>query len=345
MGFKLYETRTYKLVSTSDEINQYGIGDILNCTTLYNSQIVAFMFNEPRKRNGVFFFDDRNKKKIGGIAFGEQIEKFFVSHKLFAIFPKDKSKALLFEMKTLKYITTIHDVYKYSLCHGENLKEDLNKITLAHISSLNKNFIKLVVYLTDENTKKISMKMTMSINTNFTSIQSLEIIGEYVIASSSCGNKIHLYSVKDFSLMYCLFLGNFAYELGNFSFDNKYKFFMCSTNNKYIKLFKLKDIKDTNNGDNICSCEEHDDEEVDKNPRKRSLSFFLQKMLDDSTQMHCRYRYDSKYDNLAMFDSKNNDKFSIIESNGDVKIINFNRKKSGSVELKENFKWSKEIEL
>ena len=25
-----------------------------------------------------------------------------------------------------------------------------------------------------------------------------------------------------------------------------------------------------------------------------------------------------------MFDSKNNDKFSIIESNGDVKIINFN---------------------
>ena len=75
MGFKLYETRTYKLVSTSDEINQYGIGDILNCTTLYNSQIVAFMFNEPRKRNGVFFFDDRNKNFLLAISYARFSQK------------------------------------------------------------------------------------------------------------------------------------------------------------------------------------------------------------------------------------------------------------------------------
>ena len=123
--------------------------------------------------------------------------------------------------------------------------------------------------------------------------------------------------------MYCLFLGNFAYELGNFSVDKKNKFLMLSTNNKYIKMFKLKDLKENN--EDICSCDDHDDDEVDHNPRK-SISFFLQKMLVDTTQMHCRYRYDSKVDNLAMFDPERDDKFNIIESNGEVKVVNFNRK-------------------
>ena len=339
-GFRIYETKTYKQVSSSDDINKYGVGDIYNCTTLYNSQIVVFMFNNKEKRNGVFFFDDGRKTKIGCVVMTEEIEKFFVSHKIFALFPKNKSKVLLFEMKTLKYITTVNDVYKHSLNHAENLKTERNKITLAHISSLNKNYMKIIVYLTNDKSGTISKKMTMSINTNFNAIQTLELLSDFIIVSSSCGNKIHLYSLKDFSLMYCLFLGNFAYELGNFSVDKKNKFLMLSTNNKYIKMFKLKDLKENN--EDICSCDDHDDDEVDHNPRK-SISFFLQKMLVDTTQMHCRYRYDSKVENLAMFDPESDDKFNIIESNGEVKVVNFNRKKSGSAELEKNIKWNEEM--
>ena len=205
-GFRIYETKTYKQVSSSDDINKYGVGDIYNCTTLYNSQIVVFMFNNKEKRNGVFFFDDGRKTKIGCVVMTEEIEKFFVSHKIFALFPKNKSKVLLFEMKTLKYITTVNDVYKHSLNHAENLKTERNKITLAHISSLNKNYMKIIVYLTNDKSGTISKKMTMSINTNFNAIQTLELLSDFIIVSSSCGNKIHLYSLKDFSLIRMLLL-------------------------------------------------------------------------------------------------------------------------------------------
>ena len=191
-GFRIYETKTYKQVSSSDDINKYGVGDIYNCTTLYNSQIVVFMFNNKEKRNGVFFFDDGRKTKIGCVVMTEEIEKFFVSHKIFALFPKNKSKVLLFEMKTLKYITTVNDVYKHSLNHAENLKTERNKITLAHISSLNKNYIKIIVYLTNDKSGTISKKMTMSINTNFNAIQTLELLSDFIIVSSSCGNKMSL---------------------------------------------------------------------------------------------------------------------------------------------------------
>ena len=150
------------------------------------------MFNNKEKRNGVFFFDDGRKTKIGCVVMTEEIEKFFVSHKIFALFPKNKSKVLLFEMKTLKYITTVNDVYKHSLNHAENLKTERNKITLAHISSLNKNYIKIIVYLTNDKSGTISKKMTMSINTNFNAIQTLELLSDFIIVSSSCGNKMSL---------------------------------------------------------------------------------------------------------------------------------------------------------
>ena len=80
----------------------------------------------------------------------------------------------------------------------------------------------------------------IEIDFNSTEIKYLGFVSSYLIVSSLYGNKVHLYNIDTSEFKYCFFLGNFQYEISGLYLDNKEKILSIITNNKYLKLYKLK---------------------------------------------------------------------------------------------------------
>lgn len=94
---------------------------------------------------------------------------------------------------------------------------------------------------------------------------------------SQYGNKIHIYSLIDFSLQYCIYLGQSELKLINVSFSIKSRFtalLIINNNSLRINIFDLKNL---NENDHLCQCDDHNDEEVvrlDGNQLTRQGSVF-----------------------------------------------------------------------
>ncbi len=58
---------------------------------------------------------------------------------------------------------------------------------------------------------------------NSNGIRYFELVSSFLLVSSSFGNKVHLYDAATGEFKYCLFLGNFPYEISGLHLDNKEK--------------------------------------------------------------------------------------------------------------------------
>src|SRR5690242_15565628 len=82
------------------------------------------------------------------------------------------------------------------------------------------------------------------------------------MAFSKLGNKIHIYSLEDFQLKFCLFLTSSELIITNACFNDKSRFFSILSYNGEDLNLNLFDLKHCDSEDHLCQCDDHDDEEV-----------------------------------------------------------------------------------
>jgi len=233
---------------------------------------VEQMINSDSKTrlHNLILYDLKDDEIIGKITMKKYIEikDFLITKYFLIIMIENKNKCILFKTANFEYFKTISDVElgkivysddyyipKYiskkknqNLKEGNKNKETLknNKCILAYQDSNNKKIIHLKDCLFNSNgTKILGIKnRDIEIEKDFNSneMKYLDIISSYLIISSFYGNKVHLYDISKGIFKYCLFLGNFPYELSGIHLDNKEKIISVITNNKYIKLYKLNKL-------------------------------------------------------------------------------------------------------
>ena len=84
------------------------------------------------------------------------------------------------------------------------------------------------------------------------------------MAFSKYGNKIHIYSLEDFQLKYCLFLANHELKITNLCFNNKSKLFSILSYDGTDLNLNLFNLKLSSSEDHLCQCDDHDDDVIKK---------------------------------------------------------------------------------
>ena len=266
---------------------------------------------------------------------------------------ENKNRALLFKTSNLQYFKTISNaelgniaysddyfpVKRPSKKKGKNAKEaekskpaepPKHRCIIAYQDSTNKKNVVLMEFLFDETDTKILgvNNRNIEIEFNSTGLKYVGLISSYLIVSSAVGNKVHMYDASTGVFKFCLFLGNFPYEISGLHLDNKLKILSIVTNNKYLKLYKLNKLNKQ------CKCRSHNDEKVSMNEERGMFDKFKHKLGMGRNDFLCRFKvninlFDMK-DNktLIFFDRTCNDSVFVIQSNKNVKKLKFDRKKS-----------------
>ena len=317
---------------------------------------VEQMINSDSKTrmHNLILYDLKDDEIIGKITMKKYVEikDFLITKYLLIIMIENKNKCILFKTANFEYFKTISDVElgkivysddyyipKYiSKKNNQRLKEGdkneetskNNKCILAYQDSNNRKIIHLKECIfNSKGTKILGIKdRDIEIERDFDSneMKYLDIISSYLIISSSYGNKVHLYDISKGMFKYCLFLGNFPYELSGIHLDNKEKIISVITNNKYIKLYKLNKLSI------ICKCNSHNDANIAKEEKRGILDKFKHKLGIGRNDFLCRYKINYKdfdmKDNMTLvfFDKKVNDVFYMIQNNKIVKKLKFDRK-------------------
>ena len=204
-----------------------------------------------------------------------------------------------------------------------------NRCILAYIDYSKDNIVILNEYIwSDDYTKVLGFKITaLAIYFNSIRIKQLELVSNYLIVVSNLGNKIHIYDIKTSDFKYCLYLGNFFYEVSGLNMDNKKEIISVITNNKYLKLYKLNQL------DVVCKCNNHDDEKVSLKENRTIFENFVHNLKIGRNDIFCRYKinFNNKdiKDNktLIYFDDNDDESLYLIEMNKTVIKLKFDRNK------------------
>ena len=325
-------------------------------TQAADSKQQLILYNESKiKRHSLVLFDLKNYEIIGKITLKNfvEINDFLITKYFIIIMIENKNKALLFKTSNLQYFKTISNAELGSIAYsddyfpvkrpskkkGKNTKEvekskpvepPKHQCIIAYQDSTNKKNVTLMEFLFDETDSKILgvKNRNIEIEFNSTGLKYVGIISSYLVVSSAVGNKVHMYDLSSGVFKYCLFLGNFPYEISGLHLDNKLKILSIVTNNKYLKLYKLNKLSKQ------CKCRSHNDEKVSMNEERGMFDKFKHKLGMGRNDFLCRYKvntnlFDMKDNKTLIFFEKGcNDSLYVIQSNKNVKKLKFDRKKS-----------------
>lgn len=314
------------------------------------------LYNESKiKKHSLVIYDMKNYEIIGKITMKEfvEINDFLITKYFIIIMIENKNKALLFKTSNLQYFKTISNAELGNIAYSDdytakprpskkknkNAKEvekspkpqpKKNQCVIAYQDSTNKkNVVLMEVLFNEDNTKILGVKnRNIEIEFNSTGLKYVGIIASYLIVSSAVGNKVHMYDIVTGKFQYCLFLGNFPYEISGLHLDNKLKILSIVTNNKYLKLYKLNKLSKQ------CKCYSHKDEKVSMNEERGVFDKFKHKLGMGRNDFLCRFKvnmkaFDMKDNNtLIFFDKNSNDSLYVIQLNKNIKKLKFDRKKS-----------------
>lgn len=111
-GYKIYEAYNFIQVSEDDEIHSL-IGPLKIALTFFESQLVFFVGHDNNTTfppTQLVVWDDTRRKKVGVIMFNKDDKISDVKITKETIFVMIPNKIILFSIRDLKYIYTIHDV-------------------------------------------------------------------------------------------------------------------------------------------------------------------------------------------------------------------------------------------
>ena len=366
-GLSIYNTKNFELLMKLDPFRIGLSGDVTKAKLFYNTRILAFyiietktsqskeeeiLYNDSKiKKHSLVIYDLENYEIIGKITMKNfvEISDFFITKYFIIISIENKNKVLLFKTSNFEYFQTITNVelgkIAYTDDYGHNYKskkdkkkkkdeEEVkiksNKCILAYQDTNNSKNIIIIEYLfNDDGTQILGIKnRNKVIEFNSSQVKYFGFVGPYLIVSSSYGNKVHFYEVSTGDFKYCLFLGNFPYEISGLHLDNKEKIISIVTNNKYLKLYKLNKLNKT------CKCSSHNDEKISKTEERGMFDKFKHKLGVGRNYFLCRYKvniklFDMKDNNtLVFFDKNANNVVFIVQTNKVIKRLKFDRKKN-----------------
>ena len=358
-GIKIYETNNFQLLIKFNS-SRIGLkGEVSNFQLFYSSSILIFSLietikyekisqiiynNSKIKKHHLILYDVNDFSILGKISMKNSIEinDFLVTKFFIILMIENKNKAILFKTSDLTYVKTITEVYSGKITYNdnfidnENIKEKLinkNKCILAYIDYLKNYHIYLEEYLWNDDCSKILGFKTnlLVIDVNSSGVKQIDIVSPYLMVASSFGNKIHIFDLKTFNFKFCLFLGNFPYELSGIQLDNQKEILSIITNNKYLKLYKLIKL------DGVCKCYNHDDGKISMNETRSIFENFMHNLKVGRNDFLCRYKINfnnnDMKDNktLLYFDNSNDNKdeesIYLIQMNKTVTKLQFDKNK------------------
>ena len=354
-GIKIYDTNNYQLLIKLDP-ERIGLkGELSKFQMFYSSKIFVFSFietifeakiskiiynNAIIKKHSIIFYDVNDYSIIGRISMKNMIEinNFLVTKFFIILMIENKNKAILFKTSDLTYFNSLKNVYSGKIAYNDDYIErkknqekmkNGNRCILAYIDYSKDNIVILNEYIwSDDYTKVLGFKITaLAIYFNSIRIKQLELVSNYLIVVSNLGNKIHIYDIKTNDFKYCLYLGNFFYEVSGLNMDNKKEIISVITNNKYLKLYKLNQL------DVVCKCNNHDDEKVSLKENRTIFENFVHNLKIGRNDIFCRYKinFNNKdiKDNktLIYFDDNDDESLYLIEMNKTVIKLKFDRNK------------------
>ena len=373
-GIQIYDTKNFCLKM---KIDPFRIGlseDVTKCKMSYNTQLLAFsiietetidskqkiLYNDSKiKRHSLVIYDLKNYEILGKITMKNLVEisDFLLTKYFIIIMIENKNKALLFKTSNLEFFKVIHDVEMGTVAYSDTYTNPPppgkknktfnpplpNRCVIAYKDYEKKQKINLIQYIFDEKGEKILANKKSEILTEFNSVglKYIGFIASYLLVSSNVGNKVHLYDVLTGHFKYCLFLGNFPYEISGLKLDNKQKILSVITNNKYIKLYKLNKLNKQ------CRCASHNDLKVSMNEERGMFDKFKHKLGVGRNDFLCRFKvnidhFDIK-DNVSIvfFDKSCNDVVYVVQLNRNIKKLKFDRKKSKEMMVLQEIELSK----
>ena len=225
---------------------------------------------------------------------------------------------------------------------NENKSETNHFCMLAYQDFKNKREVVLIEYMLDNSRKNIlnHRKRTFIPNFNAVGVKFIYLIESYLLISSNIGNKVHIYDVHNFTLLHCIFLGDFPYDLSGIRLNNDKSILSIITNNKYIKLFKLNQVSEK------CTCLWHDDTKVSFTKKRSIFDVIKHKINSGKTPILCKYKinYEEKdqmnNDSIVIFDENNNGIMWVIQKNCSLKKFIFDPNIPKTIKLDKNLKLS-----
>ena len=335
-----------------------NLGDTFNnisiCLPLYRSQLCLLVGNRGNENfpyDQVSLWDFSREKIIAKIKIKfddenderEKIYKLYANCK--ALFVVLRHKIILFNIITLKYITTFEDVdgneshISFSSTRESNLTPH---IVLVYVSNLNHKLIKINKINFDFTTSEgVILYSQHTLSTDFESIQFLSVSSrnKFLAVVSEGGEKINIYSLRTYKARKYLWRGYAKVIITNVIFDREDKFLCLLSSQKtfhiYPLLRKYLNPKAAKNPNNVNDNEDDDQDYYNYGRRKpnkfkkmfKSIRKELGRKYKDS---FAKYKDEKVLVNPIKFFYFNNAMDLIVfDETGRVLIIKFNKKKGG----------------
>jgi hypothetical protein len=227
-----------KIVSSIEYIE---IGDMNIVVPYFSSELLFFVGSLQNKRfppNKLILWNFRIQELIGSVNLRENINYIKITKNI--IFIQIEYKIILFDLKNLRYISTIHDVYNNDITKisvNEKFHDFDNDITLTYISNCYKNYIKIIKYKVKNN--NLLLKSQSLVISQFKKIQHIYVSSNLITVTNGKGKKIHIYSLHDLNLKFCFWRGYNPSRILSLTID-EYEVYLCVLSTSFtFHIFSL----------------------------------------------------------------------------------------------------------
>ena len=363
---KFFETKTFKEIEGLIEKNY---GHIKSAFPIHRSHILIILGTKSNPRfqeNSVHLWNIEKKESIGSINIKENsfqpddiiFDIFLANTYLFLV---SRYRIYMFDLMTLEHEFTFEDVLGVE--GGVSFSFSENKIVLAYISNTNHSIVKINKIRIIKNKLEYSQRF---LSTNLESVQYIKISPRYkfLVVVDSIGEKINLYSLRSYKIKKTLWLGyNNKVKINSIFFDLDNNYIGVYSQINVLQIFQISELnikrrinttgrKPTrqnlyiNNNNDINNIENEEDEEqkdVLKGKKKMKLNKIFKAIKKKTGNKYLEsfaiYKDDKVLfrDVVLTFFNERKD-VVIMDKEGNVFVIKFNKKNGGQCWLIENKK-------
>ena len=363
---KFFEIKTFKEIEGLLEKNY---GHIKSAFPLHRSNIIIILgtkLNPRFKENNIHLWDMEKKESIGSINI--KIDSFQPDDIIFDIFLANtylflisRYRIYMFDLMSLEHEFTFEDVW--GIEGGVSISYSERKIILAYISNNNHSIVKINKIRISKNKLEYSQRF---LATNLVGIQYIKVSSKYkfLAVADSIGEKVNIYSLRSYKIKRSLWLGyNNKVKICSIFFDTDNNYIGVYSKQNILQIYPIselnfkrrinpivrKSIRQTmhNNNRNEVNNTENDEDEEQKDAvrDKKKIKFNFKAIKKKSANKFLEYFAIYKDDKilfrdivLSFFNEKKD--VVIIDKEGNVFVIKFNKKNGGQCWLIDNKKLS-----
>ena len=362
---KFFETKTFKEIEGLIEKNY---GHIKSAFPIHRSHILIILGTKSNPRfqeNSVHLWDIEKKESIGSINIKENsfqpddiiFDIFLANTYLFLV---SRYRIYMFDLMILEHEFTFEDVWGVE--GGVSFSFSENKIVLAYISNTNHSIVKINKIRILKNKLEYSQRF---LTTNLESVQCIKISprNKFLAVADSMGEKINLYSLRSYKIKKTLWLGySNKVKINSIFFDSDNNYIGVYSQINVLQIFHISELNikrrinnigrkatrqnlriNNNDINNIENEEDEEQKDAFKGKKKMKLNKIFKaikkKTGNKFLESFAIFKDDKVLfrDVVLTFFNERKD-IVIIDKEGNVFVIKFNKKNGGQCWLIENKK-------